>query len=353
MLGPGPFCAAAALALFEPVEAVVVAHAPDDVGQAVPGQVARRGSGCPWGPAVQAAWKSACHVQESDPGLRGTLRNQPLGVRRSTRPSPLTSPDPTPCPAALVPKLCFFHSGRGPCSSPARTRRRRWSRWAGRPSLPSPFRSTMVAASLVPGQVNLVIGPRLARLAGVLDPADVPREVAAGDEVGLAVAVDVHRQRGEVVVIGPLPDDVADVRGGPVGGAVPRVARDDVELAVAVDIEDARGLELALAVDRVLLPSRLAGVPATTARPARENGQRRGGHGRGGVANFITRSPRNDKGSGRGSTDSPGRMHVWSGDFTLRRRPHPRSLPRRGGLPSRAPERRPRPPWWRATGPGR
>ena len=49
--------------------------------------------------------------------------------------------------------------------------------------------------------VDLVIGPGRAGLARVLDPADVLAEVRDGDEVGVAVAVDVERQRREVVVV--------------------------------------------------------------------------------------------------------------------------------------------------------
>ena len=75
----------------------------------------------------------------------------------------------------------------------------------------------------------------------------------------MAVAVDIERQRGEIVVVSADPRDVAHVIGLPVGCLVPGVARDDVELAVVVDVEDARRLKLALAVDRVLLPLRLVG----------------------------------------------------------------------------------------------
>ena len=80
-----------------------------------------------------------------------------------------------------------------------------------------------------------------------------------GDEIGVAVAVDVERERREVVVVRAHPLHVADVVRLPVRGLVPGVAADDVELAVVVDVEHAGRLELALAVDRVLLPLRLAG----------------------------------------------------------------------------------------------
>src|SRR5262249_52385246 len=83
--------------------------------------------------------------------------------------------------------------------------------------------------------VDRVVGPSRAGLAGVLDPADVPREVRAGDEVGLAVAVDVHGQGGEAVAVRALALDVADLeRLLEVGPAIPLLARDDVELAVVV-----------------------------------------------------------------------------------------------------------------------
>jgi hypothetical protein len=123
------------------------------------------------------------------------------------------------------------------------------------------------------GEVDLVIGPRLPLGPRVLDPSDVLAEVGAGDEVGLAVAVDVDRESREVIEVRPLPGHVADLGRGPVGGLVPGVPGDDVELAVAVDVEDARRLELALAVDRVLLPLRFPGRRA----PRRQRGDRQHG----------------------------------------------------------------------------
>ncbi len=105
--------------------------------------------------------------------------------------------------------------------------------------------------------IDLVIGPGRAGLSRVLDPAHALAEVGARHGVGMAVAVDVERQGREIVVVRAHPRHVADVKGLPVGSLVPGVAREDVELAVVVDVEDARGLELAPAVDRVLLPLRL------------------------------------------------------------------------------------------------
>ena len=92
----------------------------------------------------------------------------------------------------------------------------------------------------------------------------------------MAVAVDVQGQGGEVVVIRPLSLDVADVVRRPRRALIPRVARDDVELAVVVDVEGARGLELALAVDRVRLPLRIV-RPGGCAQG--EDGDRAGGEG--------------------------------------------------------------------------
>ena len=50
--------------------------------------------------------------------------------------------------------------------------------------------------------VHLVISPVRAGFAGILDPADVSGEIGARDEIGVAVAVDVQRQRREIVIIG-------------------------------------------------------------------------------------------------------------------------------------------------------
>ena len=58
---------------------------------------------------VAPRFHSGCHVQVSRAGSAGAS-NQPLGVSRSTRPSPFTSPEPTPCPAACVPKSYFLTS---------------------------------------------------------------------------------------------------------------------------------------------------------------------------------------------------------------------------------------------------
>ena len=99
------------------------------------------------------AWPSChsgCQAQVSDFGSAG-FSSHPLGVRMSTRPSPLTSPEPTPCPAAVLPRSCFFHSGFAPAftSSYQTTTLVVLGRMS---SLPSPLRSTIAAASLVPGR---------------------------------------------------------------------------------------------------------------------------------------------------------------------------------------------------------
>ena len=95
---------------------------------------------------------------------------------------------------------------------------------------------------------------------GVLNPADILAEVRDGHEVDVAITVDVQRKGREVVVVGSHPRHIPDVVRLPVGRLVPRVAADDVELAVVVDVAYARGLELALAIDGVLFPLRLAGL---------------------------------------------------------------------------------------------
>ena len=221
---------------------------------------------------------SGCQVQVSALGSAGPS-NQPLGVSRSTRPSPLTSPEPTPWPAAAVPKSCFFQTGFA----------------AGLlelvPDDPGGHVGQDVGLAVAvqvhedrglagAGQVDLVIGPFLPLGPGVLDPADVLGEVGARHEVGLAVAVDVDRQRGEVVVVGPLSSDVADLGGRPARRLIPGVARDDVELAVAVDVEDPGRLEFALAVDRVRLERWLLSDGGGGHQGhARDEGGNRTGHG--------------------------------------------------------------------------
>ena len=228
---------------------------------------------------VAPSCQSGCQAQVPCAGSAGAS-NQPLGVSRSTRPSPLTSPEPTPWPAAcdaqvvllelealavallddLVPDDHVDRVGQDVRHAVAR-------------QVDHPGRLD------VPGHVDLVIGPGRAGFPGVLDPADVLGEVGARDEIGVAVAVDVERQGREIVVVGALPLDVADVIRLPVGSLIPGVARDDVELAVVVDVEDARRLELALAVDRVLLPLRArpaltAGARRKTTRAIRERSNR-------------------------------------------------------------------------------
>ena len=90
------------------------------------------------------------------------------------------------------------------------------------------------------GKVDLVIGPILVRLARILNPAHILGEIGDRDEVGITVCVDVHRQGGEAIAIGPAgAGDVANVVGLPVRSFVPGIARNDVEFAVVVDVKRA------------------------------------------------------------------------------------------------------------------
>lgn len=70
-------------------------------------------------------------------------------------------------------------------------------------------------------------------------------EVAALDDVGVAVSIDVEREIAEVVdvVVGVV--DVAEVVLGPGRRFIPTVAGDDVELAVVVDVGKGRGFVVA------------------------------------------------------------------------------------------------------------
>src|SRR6202042_1341174 len=70
-------------------------------------------------------------------------------------------------------------------------------------------------------------------------------EVAALDDVGPAVAVDVEGQVAEVVDVAVGVVDVAEVVLGPGGGLVPAVAGDDVELAVVIEVGEGCGFVVA------------------------------------------------------------------------------------------------------------
>ena len=98
---------------------------------------------------VAPSSQSGCQSQVPVLGSPGPS-NHPLGVRRSSLPSPLTSPEPTPWPAAAVPKSCFFQVGSGDLEvkeyqTTTLVELGRMSGW------PSASRSTSTAASLVPG----------------------------------------------------------------------------------------------------------------------------------------------------------------------------------------------------------
>jgi hypothetical protein len=176
-----------------------------------------------------------------------------------------------------VPKSNFFHRAFGPRSSSryqTTTLTALGQHLGGAVAVEVDGPGGLAGARLVDG----VIRPLLTRLAGVLDPADVLAEVGARHEVGLAVAVDVDGQRGEVVEVRADARHVADLgRLLEVRAAIPGVARDDVRLAVVVHVEDPGGLERAFRVDVVLLPLRLAGsAAAPSAARTRAAGAMRG-----------------------------------------------------------------------------
>jgi hypothetical protein len=84
--------------------------------------------------------------------------------------------------------------------------------------------------------IDLVHRPRAAGFAGVFEPDDVVGEVGELDDVGPAVAVDIHWQVAEVVDVAAEVVDLAERMPGPVGRLVPAFAGDDVELAVVVEV---------------------------------------------------------------------------------------------------------------------
>src|SRR4051812_13588683 len=98
---------------------------------------------------VAPRFHSGCQAQVEFDGSLGAS-NQPLGVRRSARPSPLTSPVPTPWPAAAVPKSCFFQVGSLPFAS-SEYQTTTLTVLGRTSSLPSPSTSIRTAASLGPG----------------------------------------------------------------------------------------------------------------------------------------------------------------------------------------------------------
>ena len=81
-------------------------------------------------------------------------------------------------------------------------------------------------------------------------------KVVAGDDVDSAVAVDVEREVGEILAVVRVARDRhrAHLVALPVGRFVPRVAAEDVDLAVAVEVGRAGRLEGRAVVDVVLFP---------------------------------------------------------------------------------------------------
>ncbi len=143
---------------------------------------------------VAPRFHSGCQAQVSALGSDGAS-NHPLGVSRSERPSPLTSPVPTPWPAAAVPKSCFFQSRDHVIGPLPRTSGRVPDDDVGRVGqdveLAVAVDVDQDGGLARAGLVDLVVDPLGPLLAGVLDPEDVLAEVGDGDEVHPAVAVDV------------------------------------------------------------------------------------------------------------------------------------------------------------------
>ena len=78
--------------------------------------------------------------------------NQPLGVSRSTRPSPLTSPEPTPCPAACCAEVVLLElESLAVALLDDLVPDDHVDRVGQDVGTPSPERSTIQAASMLPG----------------------------------------------------------------------------------------------------------------------------------------------------------------------------------------------------------
>jgi hypothetical protein len=91
-------------------------------------------------------------------------------------------------------------------------------------------------------------------MAGVLVPEHLTAEKPARDDVGVAVAVDIQNQIGEVVEILQLVLDLAErvflpAPQGIVGRLVPVLAADHAQVAAAIDVHHAGRLALAVGVD--------------------------------------------------------------------------------------------------------
>src|SRR5690349_239271 len=94
--------------------------------------------------------------------------------------------------------------------------------------------------------------PHAASLARILIPPDALAEPGAAHDVGVAVAIHIHRQVAEIVdvIVGVV--DFAEAMRGPTRSLIPILAGDDVELAVSVYVN--RGGSLAGArIDHVTL----------------------------------------------------------------------------------------------------
>ena len=86
----------------------------------------------------------------------------------------------------------------------------------------------------------------LARPARILPPRDLLGEPGDAHEIGIAVAVHVHGQVAEVVVVVVREVQVAELVFRPRRRLVPVLARDDVELPVLVDVGHGCGLARAV-----------------------------------------------------------------------------------------------------------
>jgi len=106
------------------------------------------------------------------------------------------------------------------------------------------------------GLVDQVLGPRLRRIAGMLQPSDLVREVSARNDIDISVAVDIQGCIGKILmIVGIDACDFADFVGLPIRSRVPRIPGKHIELPVLVEVRHADGFVGRKRIDRVLSPA--------------------------------------------------------------------------------------------------
>src|SRR5262249_1129930 len=134
---------------------------------------------------------------------------------------------------------------------------------------------------LVAGAVpDFVLLPLAGAALGVLEPVARFARVADDDQVGVAVAVEILGPAGEAVTVVAQPvaavAELADRVRLPIWVLVPRLAVEDVHLAVLVHVGDGRALGAEYLIEDGLLPGDagvVLGVVGGGGRQADDEGQ--------------------------------------------------------------------------------